>query len=80
MTDMELNDFINKEIELWGEDYIVSLLDQGYMPVMSDRGPKWLAPEIATNSLDNSTELCYVGEVASPPAKLTPVRLVGTKA
>ena len=57
MTHMELDTFINREIDLWGEDYIVSLLDQGYTPVMSDRGPKWFLPIQETSENESKLSL-----------------------
>jgi hypothetical protein len=41
---MTLEEFINREINVWSEDYIFDLLDRGYEPVelISDTGQtKW---------------------------------------
>jgi hypothetical protein len=34
MHTMTENDFIKSEIEIWGEDYILDLLDRGFTPVL----------------------------------------------
>jgi hypothetical protein len=51
--EMTVDQFIAKEIAVWGEDYIFSLIDSGYTPVLTDDGNyKWLAPiprEVAVN-------------------------------
>ena len=39
---MTMQDFIEKEISVWGEDYVFDLMDRGYTPVLTDRGWYWL--------------------------------------
>jgi hypothetical protein len=38
------NDFFLHEVELWGFDEIERLLNQGFKPVFTDKGWKWLLP------------------------------------
>jgi len=42
MTEYE---FITDQMESYGEDYILSLLDDGFVPVyIAGRGWRWIAP------------------------------------
>lgn len=38
-----LDQFVSNEIETWGFDYIESLFDRGYTPILTDRGWRWIA-------------------------------------
>lgn len=44
-TNMTVDNFVNKEIALWGFDEIEALFISGYEPVNTDHGWRWLAPK-----------------------------------
>lgn len=64
----DLDKFIKNEMELWGEDYIESLLNQGYTPILTNRGFKWI---LNSQRVDTEPDICYDGVAAS---RRTPVR------
>lgn len=43
---MTREEFINREVAIWGEDYIFDLLDRGYEPKLTSEGWRWFAPVI----------------------------------
>lgn len=38
--------FINREIDTWGESYITDLLNKGYVAVFTTAGWKWQMPVV----------------------------------
>jgi hypothetical protein len=57
---MTETDFVKSEIAVWGEDYIFSLIERGYSPVLTDNGWFWLLTQITPSmGLDIRPEVCY---------------------
>lgn len=50
-TNLTETEFYHAELRVWGEEYVESLLERGYTPVLTSSGWRWLV----TNS--NITEL-----------------------
>lgn len=42
---MTEDQWVNSQLELWGFDYIEALYNDGYNPVLTDRGWKWVKYE-----------------------------------
>lgn len=40
--EMTETQWVNSQLDLWGFDYIEALLNDGYNPVYTDRGWKWV--------------------------------------
>lgn len=57
------NEYVKREIAIFGEDEIYDLIDKGYVPVMSDRGWKWLPSE---TSVDTDAGFCYATSADTP--------------
>lgn len=68
------NEFIRREIAIWGEDEIFDLIESGYVPVLTNRGYKWL---LDSDRVDTAENLCYVSGTDSL-RRVTPVAHVGT--
>lgn len=48
----EANEFIKREIHVWGEDYVDDLFDKGYVPVkLSNSKWSWLLDTESVNSV-----------------------------
>ena len=41
---MTYQQFMDREIRIWGEDYIFDLFDRGYNVVLTTSGYKWVMP------------------------------------
>jgi hypothetical protein len=39
---MTREEYISHEVAIWGEDYILDLIDRGYLPVLTTAGYKWM--------------------------------------
>jgi hypothetical protein len=62
---MTADEFIKREMTLYGEDEIWSLIDKGYVPKLTDHGWRW------NLVVDTGENLCYNGSLGS---RRTPVR------
>ena len=51
---MTQEEFLNREIYIWSEDYIFDLLDRGYEVKLTTAGWRWIAPVTVTNTNTNS--------------------------
>jgi hypothetical protein len=58
---MTKEDFIRREMNIWGEDYIFSLIDRGYDPVQLVIEGKlrwwWVLPTHITSGEDHTNQL-----------------------
>lgn len=45
MTTVTITEFVDKEIALWGFDYIESLFNRGYEPILTNHGWRWIMPK-----------------------------------
>lgn len=57
----QLEEFINSEIVVWGEDYIFNLIESGYTPKLTDRGWRWFYCPNAdeyNEALDTARAVC----------------------
>ena len=39
---MNEHQFIEREIDLWGEDAVFDLIDKGFRPVLTNKGWRWI--------------------------------------
>ena len=42
---MNVYQFIEREIDRWGEDDVFALIDKGFYPVLTTKGWRWIMPE-----------------------------------
>lgn len=59
---MTQDEFIKREMSIWGEDYIFDLLERGYEPKLTSAGYKWFYTNPA---VDTAQRLCYAGSVGA---------------
>lgn len=66
---MTREDFINREVSIWGEDYIFDLIDRGYEPIelVGNDGSKW------SWKLPLLTQPCSCATLAASPSVVSPV-------
>lgn len=65
------DEFLKKEIVLWGENYIFDLVDRGYTLKLTTAGWRWILPAsvpvvtagMQFTAVDTDSSLCYDGAV-----------------
>jgi len=62
------DEFIKREMRIYGEIEIWDLIDKGYVPYLTDRGWRWVLASrdnLAKLEVDNVADFCYSGGVDS---------------
>lgn len=60
-------EFLHNEITRWGEDYVLDLVDRGYVPTSTTQGWKWVLERAETPYTSTSgenvwnTEMDFIG-------------------
>jgi len=70
---MNENDFIKREINVWGEDYVFDLIDRGYKPVqlvMNDKLRWWWIKDGENELL---TQTCFCATISASRSVVSPV-------
>lgn len=55
------DEYLKREIALWGEEYIFDLIDRGFTLILTSDGWKWVLPQLVR--VDTERVLCYAPSV-----------------
>jgi len=66
---MTIDEFVSREIAVWGFEEVESLFSRGYLVVLTNRGPRWILTGAPNAGVDTGSAGCY----SEGPAGGTPV-------